>query len=114
MHVRTVAQNSVWVGACQSRSYVRGVTGCRGILAAYLTCLDIRGCASSATLNCMMHLVLECAAMADLCGYFPDIFQAHQTMQHFMWQPNLSQVAEFSDACMIALQAIDPVEWSNI
>ena len=28
-----------------------------------------------------MHLVFECAAMADLRGQFPDNFQAHQTMQ---------------------------------
>ena len=35
-----------------------------------------------------MHLVFECAAMADLRGQFSDIFQPHQTMQQFMWQPN--------------------------
>ena len=47
-----------------------------------------------------MHLVFECATMADLRGQSPDIFQAHQTMQQFMWQPNLLQVAKFLDAGM--------------
>ena len=45
-----------------------------------------------------MHLVFECAAMADLHGQFPDIFQAHQTVQQFMWQPNMLQVAKVLDA----------------
>ena len=47
-----------------------------------------------------MHLVFECAAMADLRGQFPDIFQPYQTMQQFMWQPNMLQVAKFLDAGM--------------
>ena len=34
-----------------------------------------------------MHLVFECTAMTDLRGQLPDIFQVHQTMQQFMWQP---------------------------
>ena len=61
-----------------------------------------------------MHLVFECAAMADLRGQFPDIFQPHQTMQQFMWQPNLLQVAKFLDAGMKRLQTFDPNEGSNI
>ena len=51
-----------------------------------------------------MHLVFECAALADLHGQFPDIVQAHQTMQQFMWQPNLTQVAKFLDTGMKRLQ----------
>ena len=61
-----------------------------------------------------MHLVFECAMMADLRGPFPDIFQAHQTMQQFMWQPNLLEVAKFLDAGMKRLQTVDPNEGSNI
>ena len=61
-----------------------------------------------------MHLVFECAAMTDLRGQFPDIFQPHQTMQQFMWQPNLLQVAKFLDAGMKRLQTVDPDEGSNI
>ena len=61
-----------------------------------------------------LHLVFECAAMADLRGHFPDIVEAHQTMQQFMWQPNLLQVARFLDAGMKRLQTVDPNEGSNI
>ena len=60
-----------------------------------------------------VHLVFECAAMADLRGQFPDIFQPHQTMQQFMWQPNMLQVAKFPDAGMKRLQTVDPNEGSN-
>ena len=52
--------------------------------------------------------------MADLHGQFPDIFQAHQTMQQFMWQPNLLQVAKFLGAGMKRSQTVDPNEGSNI
>ena len=52
--------------------------------------------------------------MADLRGHFPDIFEARQTMQQFMWQPNLLQVANISDAGMKRLQTVDPNEGSNI
>ena len=45
---------------------------------------------------------------------FPDIFQPHQTMQQFMWQPNMLQVAKFLDAGMKRLQTVDPNEGSNI
>ena len=51
--------------------------------------------------------------MADLRGFFPDTFEAHQTMQQFMWQPNLLQVAKFLDAGMKRLQTVDPNEGSN-
>ena len=61
-----------------------------------------------------MHLVFECATMADLRGQFPYIFQAHQTMHQIMWQPNLLQVAKFLDAAMTSLQTVDPDEGSNI
>ena len=52
--------------------------------------------------------------MADLRGQFPDIFPPHQTMQQFMWQQNLLQVAKFLDAGMKILQTVDPNEGSNI
>ena len=45
---------------------------------------------------------------------FSSIFEAHQTMQQFMWQPNLLQVAKFSDAGMRRLQTGDRNEGSNI
>ena len=45
-----------------------------------------------------MHLVFECRSMADLRGQFPDIFQAPQAMQQFMWQPDLLQVAKCASA----------------
>ena len=61
-----------------------------------------------------MHLVFASAAVADLRGQLPDIFQPHQTMQQFMWQPNLLQVAKFLDAGMKRLQTVDPNEGSNI
>ena len=38
----------------------------------------------------------------------------HQTMQQFMWQPNMLQVAKFLDAGMKRLQTVDPNEGSNI
>ena len=52
-----------------------------------------------------MHLIFECAAMADL----PDIFQGNQTMQQFMSQPNLLQVAKFLDAGMKDCRRLTPV-----
>ena len=52
--------------------------------------------------------------MADLRGQFPDIFQPYQTMQQFMWQPNMLQVDKFLDAGMKRLQTADPNEGSNI
>ena len=61
-----------------------------------------------------MHLVFERAAMADLRVQFPDYFQPHQTMQQFMWQPALLQVAIFLDAGMKRLQTVDPNGGSNI
>ena len=67
-----------------------------------------------------LHLVFECASLADLRGCFPDIlethqtFEANQTMQQFMCQPNLLQVAKFLDAGMKRLQTVDLNEVSNI
>ena len=46
-------------------------------------------------------------------GACPDIFQAHQTVQQFIWQPNLLQTANL-DAGMKNLQTTDPNEGSNI
>ena len=53
-----------------------------------------------------MHLVFECAARADLHGQFPDIFQAHQTLQQFMWQSDLLQAAKCLDVGMNKLLTI--------
>ena len=50
--------------------------------------------------------------MATLCT--GATFEAHQTMQQFMWQANLLQAAKFSDAGMKKLQTVDPNEGSNI
>ena len=60
-----------------------------------------------------MHLVCECAAMADLRGYSPDILHAHQTMQQFMWLPDLLQIAKILDAGMQRLQTVNPDEGFN-
>ena len=46
--------------------------------------------------------------MADLRCRFPDIFEAYQTMQQFMWQPNLLQDATILDAGMKRLQTVGP------
>ena len=68
------------------------VTGSKGWVAGLSKALQPpssrhqRMCRLSGTgFGAEMHLVLECAAVADLRGHFPDISQAHQTMQ-FMWQ----------------------------
>ena len=52
--------------------------------------------------------------MTDLRGQLPHILQAHQTVQQFMWQPNLLQVAKFLDAGMKRVQTVDPNEGSNL
>ena len=44
-----------------------------------------------------MHLVFECHGLADLGEQFTSIFQERQTMQQFMWQPDMLQVAKFLD-----------------
>ena len=50
----------------------------------------------------------------QICVATFQMFQAHQTMQQFRWQPNLLQVAKFLDAGMKRLQTVDPNEGSNI
>ena len=42
-----------------------------------------------------MHLVFKCHGLADLHEQFANIFQGRQTMQRFMWQPYMLQVAKF-------------------
>ena len=42
-----------------------------------------------------MHLVFEGHGLADLREQFASIFQERQTMQQFMWQPDMLQVAKF-------------------
>ena len=39
---------------------------------------------------------------------------ARQTMQQFMWQPDMLQVAKFLDAGVKKMQEIDPDAGSNI
>ena len=61
-----------------------------------------------------MHLVFECTSLADLRDCFPEVFHAGQTMQQFMWQPNLLQVSKFLIAGMKRMQTIGPDDGSNI
>ena len=61
-----------------------------------------------------MHLVFECHGLADLRKQFASIFQERQTMQQFMWQPDMLQVAKFLDAGVKRTQEIDPDAGSNI
>ena len=42
------------------------------------------------------------------------VFQERQTMQQFMWQPDMLQVAKFLDAGVKKMQEIDPDAGSNI
>ena len=88
--------------------------GYQRILAASVACLDIRGCANSVALVLVMSCTWSLSVQQWLRGRFPDIFEAHQTMQQFMWQPNMLQVAKFLDAGMKRLQTVDPNEGSNI
>ena len=60
-----------------------------------------------------MHLVFECHVLADLREQFASIFKERQTMQHFMWQPDTLQVANFLDAGVKRRQDIDPDAGSN-
>ena len=48
------------------------------------------------------------------CGLNLGVQMPHQTMQQFMWQPSMLQVAKFLDAGMERLQTVDPNEGSNI
>ena len=61
-----------------------------------------------------MHLVFECHGLADLREQFGSVFQERQTMQQFMWQPDMLQVAKFLDAGVKKMQEIDPDAGSNI
>ena len=61
-----------------------------------------------------MHLVFECRSLADLREQFADIFQGRQTMQQFMWQPDMLQIAKFLNAGVKRMQEIDPDAGSNI
>ena len=61
-----------------------------------------------------MQLVFECHGLADLREQFASVFQERQTMQQFMWQPDMLQVAKFLDAGVKKMQEIDPDAGSNI
>ena len=55
-----------------------------------------------------MHLVFECHGLADLREQLAGNFQECQTMQQFMWQPNMLQVAKFLVAGVERMQEVDP------
>ena len=58
--------------------------------------LGARGCASSgAEYGDGMHLVIECHGLAHLREQLASVFQERQTLQQFMWQPDMLQVAKF-------------------
>ena len=61
-----------------------------------------------------MHLVFECHGLAELRDQFASSFQERQTMQQFMWQPDMLQVSKFLDAGVKRMQEIDPDAGSNI
>ena len=61
-----------------------------------------------------MHSVFECYGLADLRRQIASIFQERQTIQQFMWQPDMLQVARFLDAGVKKMQEIDPDAGSNI
>ena len=61
-----------------------------------------------------MHLVFECHSLADMREQLANISQGRQTMQQFMWQPDMLQVAKFLDAGVKRMQEIDPDAGSNI
>ena len=61
-----------------------------------------------------MERAPECHGLADLREQFASIFQDRQTMQQFMWQPDMLQVAKFLDAGVKRMQEIDPDAGSNI
>ena len=64
-------------------------------LAANLACQDIRGCASSVAPVLMMRCTWSLSVQRwQICMAMFQLFQAHQTMQQFMWQPSLLQVAK--------------------
>ena len=60
-----------------------------------------------------MHLVFECHGLADLREQFASMIQERQTMQQFMWQPAMLQVAQFLDASVKRMQELDPDAGSN-
>ena len=72
----------------------------RSSMAASLACLDIIGCTSSVALVLAMRCTWSLSAQRwQICvTNFHIYFQPHQTMQQFMWQPNMLQVAKFLDA----------------
>ena len=47
-----------------------------------------------------LHLVFDCPRLADIRAQFPQLFHGVTTMQQFMWQQPLSQVAYFVDKCL--------------
>ena len=68
--------------------------GYQRILAVSLACLDIRGCANSVALVLEMSCTWSLSVQQwQICVAVFQIFsEAHQTMQQFMWQPNLLQI----------------------
>ena len=86
--------------------------GHQRMLAANLACLDTKGCASAVTPVLVMRCIWSSSVpLAALRGHFPDNLQAHQTMQQFLWQADLLQVAGFRHE---KLQTVDPDDGPNI
>ena len=76
-----------------------------------------RALSLSSSYGIQRHSFFISAPILDLCpGRIPNMedILPHQTMQQFMWQPNLLQIAKFLDAGMKRLQTVDPNEGSNI
>ena len=54
------------------------------------------------------HMVFECPAMQPVRDRFPGLFAANiDTMQRFMWQPDLRGVAHFVLACFDSMRDPD-------
>ena len=61
-----------------------------------------------------MHLVFECHGLANIREQLASICQERQTMQQFMWQPDMLQVAYFLDAGVKRMQETGPDAGLNI
>ena len=57
---------------------------------------------------------LQCHSLADLREQAANIIQGRQTMQQFMWQPDMLQVAKFLDAGVKRMQKINPDAGSGV
>ena len=87
--------------------------GCQRTLSVRLVCLGARGCASSGVLIMEMRCIWSLSATAwQIC--VSSLRTWRQTMQQFMWQPDMLQVAKFLDAGVKRMQEINPDAGSNL